>query len=196
MARQKKETATERPSRASILEKYKDFAGLPVIERRLKHPELPGSLPIRLKDEPTHVQDPHGKKRTWYLRWINGTIDGRTSQITDVYGYAPVMFSDLQNPSAVSGLAPNTDGVVRRGDKGQEWLAKMPLDLYNEIKSRQREAREKRTRNTKLVKEDLANAAGGALGSEAGDTIHDDFNVTVTRHARTTAAEELEAEVS
>ncbi len=197
MARPKKETAvaTETP-KASILEKYKDFEGIGVIERRLTHPELPGSLPIRLRDEPTHVQDPHGKKRKWYLRWINGAIDGRTSQITDVYGYVPVTFSDLQNPQAVSGLAQNTDGIVRRGDKGQEWLAKMPLDLYNEIKHRQREAREKRTRNTKLVREDLANAAGNALGAEAGDTIHDDFNVTVKRHQRTTAVEEFEADVT
>ena len=193
MPRPKKETTTPK---ASILEKYKDFEGIGVIERRMTHPELPGSLPIRLKGEPSHVQDPHGKKRAWCLRWINGTIDGRTSMITDSYGYVPVKWEELQNPQAVSGLSANTDGIVRRGDKGQEWLAKMPLDLYNEIKSRQRSAREKRTRNAKMVKEDLANAAGGQLGAEAGDTVHDDFNVTVKRHARTTMGEELDAEVS
>ena len=118
MARPKTKTAIE-TKKHSILEKYKDFEGINVIERRLQHPELPGSLPIRLKDEPTHLEDPLGQKRTWYLRWVNGMIDGRTSQITDVHGYVPVQWSELQNPKALSGLAANTDGIVRRGDKGQ-----------------------------------------------------------------------------
>ena len=186
----KKQTAA--PTKAqTILEKYADFAGIDVIERRLQHPELPGSLPIRLKDEPTFLEDPLGNKRKWYLRWINGTEPGRSSTITDVMGYVPVRHEDLQNEKAIAGLAANTDGVVRRGDKGQEWLAKMPLEVYTLIKSKQRESRAKRERNATLVKEDLANLAGNALGSEAGDTVHGQFNVTVTEHDRSTAEREL-----
>jgi hypothetical protein len=195
VARPKTTTATA-TKKHSILEKYKDFEGINVIERRMQYPELPGSLPIRLKDEPTHLEDPLGNKRKWYLRWINGAEGGRTSMVTDVMGYRPVRIDELSDEKSVAGLATNTDGVVRRGDKGYEWLAKMPLELYNLIKSKQRDARAKRERNAKLVKEDLANLAGSELGSEAGDTVHDDFAVTVTRHKRTTIGAELDADVS
>lgn len=170
---------------ASILEKYKDFEGIAVIERRLKHPDLPGSLPIRLTDEPAYVEDPTGKKRKWYLRWINGSLEGRTSQVVDGMGYVPVKIAELRNAEGVTGLAKSDDGVVRRGDRGQEWLAKMPLEIYTAIKRAQQEQRDKRNRNAKLLKEDLANAAGSALGSEAGDMIHDEFDVSVTRHKST-----------
>jgi hypothetical protein len=191
MPRAKAKTSPETVLPPSILEKYKDFPGIKVIERRMQHAELPGSVPIRLVDEPSFLEDPLGNKRVWMLRWINGTIDGRSSMITDVHGYVPVRIDELQNPGSVSGLAPNTDGIVRRGDKGQEWLAKQPLEVYNFIKQKQRLSRDKRTRNAKLVKEDLANAAGEQLGSHAGDTVHEDFRLEVTHHGRTTAKDEL-----
>jgi hypothetical protein len=175
-----------------IIAKYKDFPGIKVLERRLAHPELPGSLPIRLKDEPTFVEDPAGKKRVWYLRWINGGLEGRTSQVLDGLGYVPVRVDEMQNEQMLGGAQKGDDGYVRRGDKGTEWLAKMPLELYTEIKRKQQESRERRNRNAKLVKQDLANAAGAAdgFGSEAGDMIHDDFTVEVTR-SKSTYADEL-----
>lgn len=188
------QTASTRVSSAdtALLEKYKDFPGIKVLERRIDHPDLPGSLPIRLKDEPTYLQDPQGKKRIWYLRWINGGEAGRFSQVTDAMGYVPVHRDELQNQDAVLGLSDSKDGIVRRGDKGQEVLVKMPLELYTRIKARQQDARTRRSRNAKLVKQDLANAAGRDLGSEAGDTIHDEFSVEVRRGKRTTIGEELD----
>lgn len=188
----KRSTATAAATAdTALLEKYKGFKGIAVLERRLNNPDLPGSLPIRLKDEPTYVQDPHGKRRLWYLRWINGGEAGRFSQVTDAMGYVPVRVDELQNQESVIGLAESKDGIVRRGDKGQEVLVKMPLELYTAIKSRQQDARHRRSRNAKLVKEDLANAAGRSLGSEAGDTIHDDFSLEVKRSKRTTIGAEL-----
>jgi len=124
----------------ALLEKYADFEGIAVIERRFENPVMPGSLPILLKDEPTYVQDPQGKKRLWYVRWINGAIPGRTSLVTDALGYVPVRTDELQNPQSVTGLSKSDDGIVRRGDKGEEWLGKMPLEVYTEVKKRQRDS--------------------------------------------------------
>lgn len=175
---------------AALLEKYKDFPGIAVLERRMDAPDLPGTLPIRLKDEPSHVQDPQGKKRIWYVRWIN-CVDGRYSQVTDAMGYVPVRVEELQNRESVIGLSDAKDGIVRRGDRGQEVLVKMPLEVYTRIKARQQELRTKRSRNAKAVREDLANIAGAQLGSQAGDMVHDEFSVEVKRGRRTTIGAEL-----
>lgn len=185
---------------AELLEKYKDFPGIRVIERRLENPDLPGSLPIRLKDEPDFISDPKGARRVWYVRWINTIQEGRWSQVVDAMGYVPVKVDELQNAQAIPGLSNSGDGIVRKGDKGYEVLVKMPLELYTDIKRRQQERRERRARNAKLVKEDLANRAaasedaGGLGSSEAADTIYDDFDLTIKRAKRTTIGAELEEE--
>jgi hypothetical protein len=175
-----------------LLAKYKNFPGIKVLSRRLENPDLPGSLPIRLKDEPDYLRDPQGKKRIWYLRWINAAENGRWATVTDAMGYVPVQRDELQNAEAITGLSESKDGIVRRGDKGQEVLVKMPLELYTAIKARQQEQRKRRARNVKAVREDIAQAAGMSLGSQAGDFIHDDLSVEVKRTGRSTIEKELE----
>lgn len=191
MAKRTPVTAQTATLDADLLEQFKDFPGIKVVERRLTHPDLPGSVPIRLRDEPTYVQDPQGVRRIWYLRWINAAEAGRFSLVTDTMGYVPVRVEELQNPEAVMGLSESKDGLVRRGDRGQEVLVKMPLKLYTAIKQRQQDARQRRARNAKLVKEDLANIAGRQLGSQAGDMVHDEFSVDIKRGRRTTIGAEL-----
>jgi hypothetical protein len=190
MARTPTTTPAPAGTDAALLAKYKDFPGIKVLERRMDAPDLPGTLPIRLTDEPAYVQDPHGKKRRWYVRWIN-CVDGRYSQVTDAMGYVPVRVEELQNRESVIGLSDAKDGIVRRGDRGQEVLVKMPLEVYTRIKARQQELRTKRSRNAKAVREDLANIAGAQLGSHAGDMVHDEFSVEVKRGRRTTIGAEL-----
>lgn len=182
----------------SLLEKYKDFPGIRAVQRRLEHPDHdPGSVAIRLNDEPSFLDDATGRKRKWYLRWVNSGEEGRWSLVTDVKGYVPVRLSELRSPDTVTGLhklaEDGSDPIVRRGDRGQEVLVKMPLELYTYVKQKQEEARKRRARNARLVKEDLANAAGRDLGSEAGDTLHDDFSVSV-KAARTSLQDELGAD--
>lgn len=191
MPRPRKTPTMDTPAPASILDKYKDFPGIKVLERRFEHPDLPGSLPIRLKDEPDFAADPDGSRRLWYVRWINGGIDGRFAQATDALGYVPVRLDELQNPQAIAGLHSATDGLVRRGDRGVEVLVKMPLELYNEVKRRQQARRERRAKNATLVKQDLAESAGRSLGDEAGETIHAGLQVTAYHRRKTTLADEL-----
>lgn len=178
---------------SALLEKFKDFPAIKILERRMESPDQPGSLPIRLRDEPSQLEDPQGKKRTWYLRWINAGQDGRYSQVVDAMGYVPVKTSELQNRDAVAGMfADKTDAdpVVRRGDRGQEVLVKMPLELYTAIKRKQRDLRERRSTNAKRVRSDLADAAGAQLGDEAGETIAKEFSIDV-RRKRSTLGEEI-----
>ena len=189
MARKRVSPAPVATDDVSLLEKYKDFKGIAVLERRLESPDLPGTLAIRLKDEPTHLVDPQGKKRTWYLRWINGGEAGRFSQVTDLLGYVPVRIDELQNPESVLGASESKDGIVRRGDRGQEVLVKMPLELYTAIKARQQDLRERRFHNAAAVKSDLANAAGQSLGDEAGETVQNDFRLSIQHHRSTLGAE-------
>src|SRR5574342_129470 len=174
--------ATKRRTKAdtALLERFKDYPGLKAIERRLENPDLPGSLPIRLKDEPPYSEDPTGTRRKWYLRWINGNIEGRFAHVTDAMGYVPVRVDELQDANHITGLHEAKDGVVRRGDRGQEVLVKMPLALYTEIKRRQQEIRARREKNARLVKQALAEHAGRTPGSEAGDFVHDEMTVRVT----------------
>jgi hypothetical protein len=176
--------------KAALLEEFADYAGIKVIERRMDHPDLPGSVAIRLKDEPPHTDDPQNERRKWYVRWIDTGQDGRYATITSEQGYVPVRIAELQHADHVTGLVDNGDGVVRRGDKGRELLVKMPLKLYRYIKAEQQGRRERRERNARLVKQDLADSAGRSLGDEAGQTIHDEFTVDIRRR-KTTLGDEM-----
>lgn len=177
----------------SLLEKYKDFPGIKVVERRMENPTI-GSIAIRLTDEKSYLDDPRGKYRKWYLRWINSAQDGRYAEVIEGMGYVPVRASELQNKDAVTGMYhgkdEEMDPIVRRGDRGSEILVKMPLELYNATKTRHRELRDRRSRNAKQVKSDLADAAGRQLGDGAGQTIQDEFSVEM-RQRPTTLGEEL-----
>lgn len=178
---------------AHLREKYKDFAGIGAVERRVLSGELPGSVDLRLKEDPDYLSDPMGRKRYWYLRWINTAIPGRWSNVTQGLGYVPVKLSELRDQDSVADLyreVGDRDPIVKRGDKGKEVLVKIPHELYTLAKHSQKENRDRRSRNAKQVKADMANAAAGALGDEAADTIHDEFNLTL-RRSKTTLGEEM-----
>lgn len=177
---------------AALREKYKNFPGINAIERRVLSGDLPGSVDLRLKEDPDYLADPRGAKRYWYLRWINTAIPGRWSSVTQGLGYEPVKLSELKDQDSIADLyrdVGDRDPIVRRGDKGKEVLVKIPLELYHLAKRAQKDARDRRSRNAKMVKADMANAAAGALGDEAADTIHDEFNLTMHR-SRATLGEE------
>lgn len=178
---------------ADLLEKYKDFPGIKAIERRMISGDEVGSVDIRLKGEPSFLDDPFGKKRAWYTRWINTKWPGRWAHVTQGLGYVPVRVSELLDLNAITDLfKATTDGadpMVRRGDRGEEILVKYPLELYLATKKAKAEHRRKRDLNAKVVKEELANNAARALGDEAADMIHDDFQLTLRQRRATLGAE-------
>lgn len=189
-----KKRAPESGIPTSILDKYKDFEGIKVIERFIENPETGGGTDIRLKDEPPQSEDPLGQRRIWCLRWIDTSVAGRWAEIINRKGFVAVKVSELHDPEGIAGLTKSDDGIVRMGDKGREVLVKQPLELYNYRKQIERDRRERRARNRKLVKEDLANAAGRSLGDEAGDSIERQLTVDVMQRHKTTLGEELGAD--
>lgn len=183
----------KRASHQDILDKYADFEGIKVVSRALNDPDGNADDGIRLADEPGYDVDPFGQRRKWHVRWVNTAEGGRWHTVINRKGFVAVKTTELRNADDVAGLAKSEDGFVRRGDHGKEVLVKQPLELYTLRKREELDRRNRRSRNAKLVKEELANSAGRSLGSEAGDTIHDEFSVEYAPQRRTTIAEELEA---
>jgi hypothetical protein len=192
----------------ALLDRFKDFPAIEILTRRFNDPSDPGSLPILLKDEAQdscHNSDHQNKikagattchlchrpVRVWYVRYANTSQEGRWSQIKSK-GYIPVEIHELKDEQDVSDLV-KTDTWVRRGDRGQEVLVKMPLEAYIVIKRRERAKRKAQSVSINHQRAELAEAAGRELGSEAGDMIHDgDIKIESMTRRKATLAEESE----
>jgi hypothetical protein len=118
--------------------KFKDFEGIEVAERRLLNPDVWHSVAQRLNDEPSFGEDPHGLQAKWMLRWINTAHPNRYSHVVGNLGYVPVQWTELRDADKLAGAFREGE-FVRRGDKGVELLVKMPKELFQAIKARQRE---------------------------------------------------------
>lgn len=203
----KKRRQAPPPDADQLLARFKDFPAIDVISRRFNDPNDPGSLPILLKDESANccTSTDHQQRmkagspvcsickqpaRKWYVRWFNLAQEGRNAQMRGK-GYVQVEVKDLQDSDDVSDLFTGKDTYVRRGDRGQEILGKQPLELYLEIKRRQRATRNADAISARKVRSGLAEAAGSDLGDEAGQSIHDGaIQVeSMTRHKTTLGAE-------
>lgn len=195
---------------ASLGERFADFPAMAVLSRRFNDPSDPGSAPILLKDEDPGActnTEHQGKlalgatvcpackrpARKWYVRYFNLGMEGRHSQMREK-GYIPVEIKDLHSADDVTDLfRSKEDTHVRRGDRGQEILCRMPLDAVLYIKRLQRDKRMAAAISPKKLKADLAEAAGAELGDEAGQTIHDGgIQVESMTRNRTTLGEEAE----
>lgn len=197
----------------AILARFKDFPAIDLIARRFNDPNDPGSLPIILSDEQRNccINSDHQHRlksgavtchlckkpaRIWYVRWTNTSQENRWSQIR-AKGYVPVEIRELMDEQDVADLVKSTsDKYVRRGDRGQEILVKMPLEIYNEIKRLLRARRRKDAMSYKKIKADLAESAGQELGDQAGQTIHNGgIQIESMKSSRSTLSEELETMV-
>lgn len=201
------------PTADELTDMFKDFKNIDVLSRRFHSPNLPGSLPILLKDESpascTNSEHMNRLKpgaatcqcglpaRRWYVRWFNLGKENRNAEMRAL-AYEPVQIVELMDANDISDLyRSSADVYVRRGDHGKEVLAKLPLTAYNVIKAKQRQQWNETSIKPKKVRESLAEAAGAALGDEAGQSIHDGaIQVESMTRSRTTLGEEsgLEAE--
>jgi hypothetical protein len=197
---------------ADLAKRFAGFPAIDVLSRRFSDPSDPGSLPILLKDEPAHacVNTDHQNRmkpgatvcqfckkpvRQWYVRWFNLGIDGRNAQMRQK-GYVGVEIVELQDADDVADLyRSEKDRYVRRGDRGLELLAKMPLEAFLYIKGQQRAAWNQQALSKKKLRSDLANAAGRDLGDEAGQSIHDgDIQIESMTRRRATLGDEADLE--
>lgn len=169
-------------------DEFADFPNIAVLERRLESPGDAGSEPIYLKDDPRpscaeiqHFAKARGKStcpvcrtpfRKWYVRSINAGVPHRLHHVTYSKGYVKVTIDELADKDQVSDLQPSgLDNVARRGDGGKIVLVKMPFMAYAKIKLRESSIRHDRMHSATRQKDELADAAGHAMGDEAGQTI-------------------------
>ena len=205
-------------SEAELLDRFKDYPAIDVIERRFTDPNDPGSLPILLKDEPKYccMNTDHQRQlkpgavkchlcklpaRKWHIHTCNTDIQGRWAQMKSK-GYVPVLVKELQDTEDVSDLVKKTEDTgeiyVRRGDRGKEITMKQPLELYNYIKAQQARRR-KASSNAKAFRTELAERAANAkdeLGrdaDEAAETIYrGGIRLDTMTRSKTTLEEEAE----
>jgi hypothetical protein len=208
-------------TKEKLLEEFKDYAGINVIERRFANPNDPGSLPILLKDEAdtccmstghqskvlsrsqTTCREklPSGARcglpvRHWHIYIIDTTADGRWAQMK-TKGYVPVLVEELKDTEDVTALVRQKEdnGAVyaRRGDRGKEIVMKIPLPLYNQIKADQLTRVNAGLTSKKKLQAELSEGAGRELGDEAGQTIHNGgIQVESLSRSRSTLADEAE----
>jgi len=86
-----------------------------------------------------------------------------------------VTTDDLPDGLTPQGIGWQTaeDGkTLCRGVRGQEIIYKMPKAIRHKILMKQDEINRKGTKSEKAAIDDIAEAAGGSMGSEAGDFVH------------------------
>jgi hypothetical protein len=205
MAIAKKKT-TPPTSKQELLERFKDYPGIKAFERALESPDGPGSLPILLKGDPENacrssghqdmsLGEKHCKKcgkpnRFWYVRHVNTKQKGRVAAIKFL-AMVPVEIAELKNPEEIADLVKDSaDGLVHTGTNGVIVLYKIPLELRNKRARAKREALKRRASNPNKVRDDLANDAGRALGSEAADMFHQGLEYS-EKTIRTSFGEEM-----
>lgn len=198
-------------SKAELLESFKDFPAINLVERRLQNPNDPGSLPILLKDESVDacVNSDHQRLvtpkmtkcakcrkpvRKWHVHWTNTGNEGRWAQIK-TKAYVPVLIKELHDQEDVADLVKsveeNGDTWVRRGDRGKEILMKQPLPIYNHIQADKQRTRDASFKSKKQLQAELAEAAGKEHGDEAGEFVHHGgISVETLRTSRTSLGEE------
>jgi hypothetical protein len=169
-SRESKRRANPEVSTEALHEAFAGLEALDILDRRLENPTAPTVLPIRLVDEPTELQDPHGKKRRWYLHWFNTSIPNRFHSATASLGYTPVLWEELQDREIIANAFAGSP-QVRRGDRGVEVLCKIPLPYYLAIKKKQQAARARTTTPRAMRDEALAAAAKAGLDGEMDPSI-------------------------
>lgn len=159
---------------AVLKDEFKDFPGIEVLEQRILVGEEVND-DIRLKDEPSILEDPHGKHRKWKVRKFNFGIEGRAARAT-AEGYIKVRRDELQNTEALPTLSQQ-DEYARLGERGLEVLCKMPLKLYEHKKKRDMMRRQGLLTSASGLRSHTANrvaemaAASGMNADQAGSFI-------------------------
>jgi len=174
---------------------FSDVPNIDVIDRRvtvgsdapsgIRLKAAPGGIP-----EPSIAEDPHGETCYWKLRWFNFAVEGRAERFVGE-GYLKVKREELMDPESIPNLLI-TDEFVKKGERGQEVLGKIPRKLYDYKKKRDA-ARHGRLLTSESglrdhISNHVASMAGktGGNADQAGSTVHGKFDLTITQGERET----------
>ena len=87
-------------------------------------------------------------------------------------GWVPLLPGDLACPVEESGFRLSEDGYLVRGEKGREMIFKMDVADYALLEAAKTRHNMQGIGSAKRVREDIASAAAGPLGSEAAEFLH------------------------
>ena len=125
-------------------------------ERRLVNPGQVSAEPIALKDQSQET------------RWINTAVAGRFHQAVSQLGYTPVRKEELEHDVSLLGFTDMGDGLVRRGEKGQEVLMRIPKRVFAQIQKRKADLV---IQGLKKTRQRMAEEASKRYGANAGDFV-------------------------
>lgn len=108
----------------------------------------------------------------WHTYIANTYVDEGEFLRMKERGWEPVRPDDLGCKVEESGFRLSPDGYLVRGPQGQEMLWKMDAADYRLLVAAKTDANMHGIGSAKKIKEDMANAAGSQIGSEAGDYIN------------------------
>lgn len=163
---------------------FADYPAIEMFERRVVL-GVDADDGIRLKDEPSVVEDPYGQRRKWKLRWFNHGKPGRAYQAAQE-GYEQVALADLRDPGVLS-VEDAKDRYVRRGERGQEALYRIPLKMFDYKKRRDAARRQGQLQSESWLRGHMANATAvsaeksGGSADQAGTFIDKNLNLEITR---------------
>lgn len=131
-----------------------------VLERRLADPLGLPSVDIQLKE---------GK---WALRIVNASSrTGRIHTVIHSLGWEFVTPEELQGRPDELGFRA-MDGRVVRGERGEEVLVKMPLDMFHKIQRAKADKNIKSLGKKQTLEQAAQMAATNGMGDQAAETIY------------------------
>lgn len=109
----------------------------------------------------------------WYTRIDNTLTDEQMFyKMVHEKGYEPLKPEDLSCTPEQAGFRVSEDGNLVRGARGEEMAFKMAKEDRAILDAHQTAYNMRGIGSASKIKADMAEAAGGALGSAAGDYIH------------------------
>jgi hypothetical protein len=142
------------PAVAEELMKKVDPAKVNIWERRMVNPGRESVSPIMLRED------------GFTVRFINTEVQGRFHRAVYDQGWEAVKVEELRDAPDMLGLTPAADGFVRRGERGQEVLMKIPTIVFKQIQKRKGQIEMDSLRRTR---QNLSEAAARQFGANAGE---------------------------
>lgn len=131
----------------------------PRYKARLQNPFNEPSSPINLKDDSREC------------RWFNAGKGSDHIWRSKRKGWDQVRESDVLDLEQIGGYNKSPEGFITRGERGQEVLMSMPKIVRVAIQTQKTRANNATMGNPNAMKNEVVNAAGASLGSEAADYL-------------------------
>lgn len=133
----------------------------PRYKARIDNPFGQPSSPVDLKDASREC------------RWFNSAIQTDHIWRNKRKGWDQVRLTDVVDPEQIGGYALSPEGFITRGERGYEILMSMPKQVRMLIQAAKTRQNLANMGNPNAVKNEVVQAAGQKLGSEAAEYLHD-----------------------